>query len=60
MKEKLKIVDGIDVDEIRRKDFEIRNKFDNGQRFVKPELQYEIDHINGDMKVIEEPVYLKN
>lgn len=60
VKEKLKAFDGLDVDEIRRKDLELKMKFDMGQSFIQQELDYDYDEVNGDIKVIDEPVYLKN
>lgn len=60
VREKLKKFDDLDMDEIRRKDVELKNLFNSGQSIVKPELQFEFDETNGDIKVKDEPVYLKN
>lgn len=61
MKYKLKTVDGLDIEEIRRKDFELRSKMQQGQRIVNPNLNFDFDNTNGDIRVQEDhPVALKN
>lgn len=60
VKEKLKKFDDLDMDAIREKDIELKNLFNSGQSIVRPELQFDFDETNGDIKVKDEPVYVLN
>lgn len=59
-KRKLKMVDGLDIDQIRQKDQELKAKMNNGQSMVNPDLKFDFDQTSGNIKVQEEPIYLKN
>ena len=61
IREKLKKFDGLDIEEIRLKDAELRFKMEQGgQQIENPSLNFDFDHNSGNIKVNETPVALKN
>lgn len=60
MREKLKKFDGLDIEQIRQKDLELKTKMQNGETMQSPNLIFDFDQDNGNIKVNEEPVILKN
>lgn len=60
MREKLKKVDGLDIEQIRLKDQELKAKMENGETMQNPNLRFDFDSNNGNIKVNEAEVILKN
>lgn len=60
MKAKLKKFDGLDIDHIRMKDFELKSKMENGETMNSPNLNFDFDPNTANIKVNEEPIALKN
>lgn len=63
VKQKLKLIDGIDVKKIRERDLELRDRINNQGQVMNqsPSLQFDYDSSSGNIKVRDdEPLYLKN
>lgn len=51
IREKLKKFDGLDIEEIRLKDEQLRLRMEDGQSINNPSLIFDFDHTSGDIKV---------
>lgn len=61
IREKLKKFDGLDIEEIRLKDEQLRLRMEQGGESINnPYLNFDFDHNSGNIKVQETPIALKN
>lgn len=60
MKEKLKLMDGLDIEAIKQKDTELRLKMDGSHQLNLEELEFDYDNSSGNIKVQESPPASKN
>lgn len=61
IREKLKKFDGLDIEEIRLKDEQLRMRMEQGGESINnPYLNFDFDHNSGNIKVQETPIALKN